>query len=175
MDTPTTETAAQVKTCTKCGVAKSTSEFSKGGTSKSGLMPRCKVCHSEYQRARYRNGSELKEYQRNYKRERRHSDPDFLMAHEMRRMVQRTLAASEKTSSSQNLLGYSPQELRTHIEAQFKPGMSWEDRSAWHIDHVKPVSAFIAEGITDPKIINALSNLSPLWARDNIIKGARYQ
>lgn len=37
----------------------------------------------------------------------------------------------------------------------------------------KPVSAFLQEGITDPKVINALSNLRPLWAKDNFAKGGK--
>jgi hypothetical protein len=91
-------------------------------------------------------------------------------------MVRRVLRAADgkKTASSQNLLGYSAKELRAHLESQFEPGMTWDDRDAWHIDHVKPIAAFIAEGVKDPQVINALSNLKPLWAKDNLAKGARY-
>ena len=185
----------QTKICTKCGATKSFSGFHKSTTSKDGLRSRCKACYADYQRERYQSDPgrrayhrtyqsqrrqsdpDYREYLRVYTRERRRSDPDFRVSLQMRRMVHRVLLAAghRKTTPTQEALGYSAKELRAHIEAQFKPGMSWEDRSAWHIDHVKPVSAFIAKGITDPKIINALSNLSPLWARDNITKGARYQ
>ena len=72
-------------------------------------------------------------------------------------------------------LGYTQKEFIQHIESQFADGMSWDDRAAFHIDHIKPLSLFLKEGITDPAIINALSNLQPLWAVDNLSKGAKYK
>ena len=32
---------------------------------------------------------------------------------------------------------------------------------------IKPIKAFLDEGITDLVVINALDNLQPLWAEDN--------
>lgn len=75
---------------------------------------------------------------------------------------------------AEKALGYTYSELKSRIESQFVGGMCWEHRSEFHIDHIKPVSLFLKEGITDPKIINALSNLQPLWAFDNQSKGAKY-
>lgn len=72
------------------------------------------------------------------------------------------------------LIGYTKEQLREHIESQFVDGMGWDNKSEWHIDHIKPVSVFLKEGITDPKVINALSNLQPLWAKDNLSKGSNY-
>ena len=77
-------------------------------------------------------------------------------------------------AKAEEIHGYTLQDLRRHIESRFKDGMSWDNRSDWHIDHIKPISAFIKEGITDPAIINALDNLQPLWANENLSKGARY-
>lgn len=73
-------------------------------------------------------------------------------------------------------MGYSSSQLVKHIESLWVEGMSWSNhtRDGWHIDHIKPISLFIKEGITDPKIVNALSNLQPLWAKDNMSKGAKY-
>jgi len=69
------------------------------------------------------------------------------------------------------LLGYSENDLKTHIEKQFLEGMSWGNRSDWHIDHIVPISHLLKNNVTDPRIINALSNLRPLWAKDNLSKG----
>lgn len=77
-------------------------------------------------------------------------------------------------SKGEEACGYSFDELTKRIESQFKDGMSWDNRSEWHIDHIKPIKAFLDEGITDPAIINALDNLQPLWAHENISKGAKY-
>ena len=71
-------------------------------------------------------------------------------------------------------LGYTQKDFTLHIESQFTDGMTWDNRSDWHIDHIKPLSLFIKEGETDPSIMNALSNLKPLWAKDNLEKGASY-
>lgn len=85
-------------------------------------------------------------------------------------MLQRCLAraGAPKSGRTYESLGYSPDVLHAHIEAQFLPGMTWEKRDAWHIDHIKTVARFVAEGCVDPKIINALSNLRPLWKTDNL-------
>lgn len=71
------------------------------------------------------------------------------------------------------MLGYTAAELRRHIERQFTEGMSWcEMGDAIHIDHIIPVAKFVKEGVTDPKVIHALSNIRPMWAVDNRKKAA---
>ena len=79
-----------------------------------------------------------------------------------------------KRKNAEDRLGYTHEQLKHHIESQFKEGMSWDNRSEWHIDHIKPIKAFLDEGITDPTIINALSNLQPLWAHENLSKSAKW-
>ncbi|CAM0057715.1 hypothetical protein VPHF89G1_0066 [Vibrio phage F89 g1] len=79
-----------------------------------------------------------------------------------------------KRAKAEELLGYTCEQLRSHIESQFREGMSWDNRSEWHIDHIKPVIAFIKEGTTDPAIINALDNLQPLWAKENLSKSSKF-
>lgn len=71
------------------------------------------------------------------------------------------------------MLGYTAEQLRDHIQRQFTKGMTWELMGREiHIDHIIPVAAFIKDGVTDPKIIHALPNLRPMWARDNWKKSA---
>lgn len=71
-------------------------------------------------------------------------------------------------------LGYSADALVAHIEAQFAPGMSWQNYGKWHIDHKKPVALF--DQTEEAQFLEcwALDNLQPLWALDNAKKGARY-
>lgn len=60
-----------------------------------------------------------------------------------------------------------------HLEAQFAPGMTWENRGEWHVDHIRPLASF---DLTDPEQLRTAShytNLQPLWASDNLAKGAR--
>lgn len=71
-------------------------------------------------------------------------------------------------------LGYTLEELVEHLERQFQVGMSWDNYGAWHIDHKRPCASF---DLTDPSEFAAcwaLDNLAPLWADDNIKKGATY-
>ena len=69
-------------------------------------------------------------------------------------------------------LGYNNLKLKQRLECQFKDGMSWDNYGKWHIDHKKPISKF--NKCTDLKIINSLSNLQPLWAKDNLSKGNKF-
>lgn len=71
-------------------------------------------------------------------------------------------------------LDYTAEKLKARIECQFKSGMSWDNYGDWEIDHKIPMSMFISRGELRPHIINALSNLQPMWKFDNRSKGARY-
>jgi len=86
----------------------------------------------------------------------------------MRVMLKRVV--SNKTDRTEAMLGYTQEEFRAHMEKQFSSGMNWTNWGDWHVDHITPVSKFVNDGIIDPKIINALPNLQPLWAIDNMTK-----
>ncbi len=126
---------------------------------------------------RIRNKDKLNCYMANYRKTRLASDPDFQASASMHRILHRTMRQTTgmKTKRTFELLGYTATDLRDHLESQFQPGMTWGNRGEWHIDHIKPISLFIKEGETDPSVINALSNLQPLWALDNLRKGAKYE
>ncbi len=71
-------------------------------------------------------------------------------------------------------LGCTIDELRVHLEALFRPGMTWENWGDWHIDHVRPLASF---NLTDrAQFLQACryTNLQPLWAAENLKKGASY-
>lgn len=78
-----------------------------------------------------------------------------------------------KTDRTFAVLGYNRSDLMRHIEGLFTDGMTWDNHGEWHIDHIVPISFFIKTGETDPRVINALENLQPLWASENISKGGR--
>jgi len=120
-----------------------------------------------------RNQQKMREYKNEWMRERRIKDPDFKMMEKMRGMIARTLA--NKTERTQDVLGYTASDLRTHLERQFTKGMTWDNYGDWHIDHIYPISKFIDEGTTDPKKINCLSNLRPMWSADNIRKNNKVE
>ena len=82
------------------------------------------------------------------------------------------LTKIKKCDKTQQLLGYTPQDLMRHLESQSNWPQIKDDE--WHIDHIFPIKAFVEHGITDPKIINALDNLQPLDAKENLTKSDTY-
>lgn len=109
-------------------------------------------------------------------RQRNVANPAYIARYTARYMVYRVLklTGATKNDRSIRLLGYSHDELIAHLEKQFVDGMSWANYGDWHIDHIIAVSELISLGVTDPKEINALKNLRPLWALDNMKKHARF-
>jgi len=79
---------------------------------------------------------------------------------------------TKKSSSTIEMLGYSAEDLKLHLETLFDDGMNWGNYGEWHIDHKKPVSLF--DKNTDASIVNELNNLQPLWKLENLSKGNRY-
>jgi hypothetical protein len=80
-----------------------------------------------------------------------------------------------KAHNTMFYVGCSHEQLRGHIESQFKRGMTWENYGkVWHIDHIVPVSLF---GTNEDELKRAMNwqNLRPLWAKQNIVEGNRRQ
>jgi hypothetical protein len=73
-----------------------------------------------------------------------------------------------KKNKTFEIVGCSPQELKEHLEKQFKEGMNWENRNLWHIDHIIP----LASANTEEELYKLchFTNLQPLWAEENIKK-----
>lgn len=86
-----------------------------------------------------------------------------------------------------DILGYTPNQLISHLESLFEPWMNWnnwgiynpdtwndEDSSTWtwQIDHIKPISSFDISDFQDPllRVCWSLDNLRPLSAKENLLK-----
>lgn len=116
-----------------------------------------------------------REYQRNSDKKRL-SKPQGRLTASVKAGVIRGLKKGAKSGRKTfEILGYTPEDLRNHLDKLFLPGMSWENYGEWHIDHVIPLSAFNYETPDDIDFRRAwaLSNLQPLWAFDNISKHAK--
>lgn len=87
----------------------------------------------------------------------------------MRDSLRRVLKV-EKNGRTEKLLGYTRHDLIEHIERQFVKGMCWGNHGEWHIDHIESISVLLESGIEDPAIINCLTNLKPIWAKENHAK-----
>ena len=78
----------------------------------------------------------------------------------------------KKESKTIELLEYSALDLKNYITSLFTEGMSWDNYGEWHVDHIKPLSSFSED--TPINVVNALSNLQPLWATTREINGVIY-
>jgi len=75
------------------------------------------------------------------------------------------------------LVGYTLEDLKKHLESQFKDGMNWGNygRNGWVVDHRVPLSLFNITSINSKefKACWALENLQPMWEEENLIKHNR--
>ena len=114
-----------------------------------------------------------KDYSNNYKKQRRKIDIEFKILMNLRTRINSALKGNNKSKKTKKLIGISIEGLIKYLENKFKPGMSWEKRSLIHIDHIMPCASF---DLKDPKQQAKCfhyTNLQPLWAHENLSKGAK--
>lgn len=128
-----------------------------------GLCARWAAANREKMRAFYR-----KAYHKGMK------DPKVAMGFRLRvrlaGVFRRLKATPKKAASTMALVGCSREQLVAHIESQFKRGMTWENRSAWHLDHIRPISSFDLLDPEQQRECFHFSNLQPLWRQENLEK-----
>jgi len=76
----------------------------------------------------------------------------------------------------EELVNFTIDELKKHIEKLFTPEMTWENYGTyWHIDHKVPIAVFNFERPDDIDfhLCWSLKNLQPLEASKNMSKGAK--
>jgi hypothetical protein len=136
--------------------------------------------NAEYAKAKakaYRevNKSKMREWSKEYRKEREKVDPVFKLARRIRTLIYIKIRSHgyTKKSKTYSILGCSYDEFSTHIAKQFTQGMTWENYGDWHIDHIIPVASATTED--DVIRLNHYTNLQPLWARDNLVKGCSYE
>jgi hypothetical protein len=112
-------------------------------------------------------------------RERIKNDLNFRMVRRLRSRVHKALKRNTKAGPTMELIGCSVEKLWLYLEGFFEAGMTRENNGNgdkfWHLDHKKPCAKF---DLTDPeqqKLCFHYSNLRPMWATDNLIKGAKYE
>lgn len=110
-------------------------------------------------------------YYRRYNKKVR-SNPSNRIRDSLSARLNALLRGRKKTKCTRYLVGCSLDELKIHLESQFKPGMSWENYGlkGWHIDHIIPCSFFDLTKLDEQKKAFNYTNLQPLWAKDNIRK-----
>lgn len=112
------------------------------------------------------------------RRQRKVTDPAYAMADRLRKRIGRAIrdragSGAKKALKTAQYIGCSVPELMAHIQSLFLPGMAWNNRHLWHIDHKRPCAAF---DLTDPeqqKQCFHYTNLQPLWEEHNLQKHTR--
>lgn len=105
---------------------------------------------------------------------RRKTDPNFRLRKCLSNRIRHALKGVSKSKRTVELLGCSVTALRRHLEAQFRPEMTWENYgSVWHVDHIRPCASFDLTDLEQQKLCFHWTNLQPLFAVENIKKGDR--
>lgn len=110
--------------------------------------------------------------QRAYETKKRREDHNYVF---MRRLRARQQCAFEsqrlkKSSKTMVILGCTIDEAKAHISSQFKPGMSWDNRESFCIDHVVPIAVFDLRDAEEVALAFNWRNLQPLTHHENHIK-----
>lgn len=140
-------------------------------------------------RAKYRaeHRDELREKQRLYRKDHKEmlvqkrtkklaTNPVFKLGCTLRARLRLALRNEQKAGSAVHDLGCTTAELKTYLESKFQPGMTWDNwsRGGWHVDHIKPLSSFDLSDRQQFLEACHYTNLQPLWAEENLSKGAAY-
>lgn len=101
------------------------------------------------------------------------TNPNHRIRCYLRNRVYGALKGNRKTGSTMELVGCSVPELKKYLAEKFKAGMSWDNYGRWHIDHIRPCASFDLSDPEQQKACFHYTNLQPLWAKDNLSKGAK--
>jgi len=101
--------------------------------------------------------------------------PIRLLKRRIRDLIIKSIAfhGIRKNQKAAAILGCTYDAFRSHIEAQFTKGMSWEKMGEIHLDHIIPISSAKTE--EDVYRLNHYSNFRPLWGVENQKKGAKME
>lgn len=197
-----------MKVCNKCFLEKDDIFFNK-------KQYACKLCQKEYNKNyQLNNRSLVKELKITWNKSnrskiraskktplaksirnlqlsnRRKNDSLFRLKQSISRSIRRALkfeGGSKNGESTLKYLGYSLQELKSHIEIQFESWMNWNNQGkyiietwndddpstwTWQLDHIIPQSDLPYVSMSDDNFKKcwALINLRPLSSKQNLLK-----
>lgn len=118
-----------------------------------------------------KNISENRTKRNSYVKNKRSIDELYKLRQNYRNRVKAFLRHSKISTSKRTseLLGCNYDTFKSYLEPMFMDGMNWSNYGDWHIDHIKPLS--LATNESELVVLCHYTNLQPLWAKDNLIKG----
>lgn len=97
------------------------------------------------------------------KKEKRDSDPMLRFSNAVSSNLYKSLKQNKACEHWENLVSFTFDELKCHLEKQFTEHMNWLNRgSYWELDHIIPVNTFNLQNENEFKICWSLANLRPL-------------
>jgi|LakMenE18May11ns_1017448.scaffolds.fasta_scaffold9771404_2 hypothetical protein len=162
------------KTCSKCKIKKSKDDFNIVKTNASGLSSACNKCKQIY-----RSTKEYKKRRMDGQKSKLKNDPMYKIYRSTQSRFHTALRRSKikKSIRTLDIIGCTIDELKIHLESNFKEGMTWENYGlkGWHIDHIKPCKLFDFTIEEEIKKCWHYTNLQPLWWWENIKKRDKWQ
>lgn len=131
---------------------------------------RCIDCKRQSEKI-YSNNNHFKERRRNYYKNLRANNIDFVIKQLLRNRIRYALDGQKKANNTLNLLGIDLKEFKNYIELKFKEGMNWNNRGfgkeKWVIDHILPCELFDLSDSKQQRICFNYKNMQPKWFIDN--------
>ena len=132
------------------------------------------LCYKRQEESRAKKPEHYAMKAREVMRRRRDENPLFAVHNALRCRLHQVFKRMgyRKSGRTHEILGCDWEFFRLHIERQFLKGMDWEKMgSEIHIDHIMPISTAKTE--EDVIALNHFTNLRPMWAKENLSKGAK--
>ena len=161
-----------MKVCSKCKENKALEAYGNLKRGKDGKCSYCKQCaKNDLKKWVSKNKDKINERANKYRSKMYCSDSGMFKFRSLIRNQVRRYVLNKKGKRTEDILGETFDNVRLHIEKQFIDGMSWDNHGEWHIDHIVPLSS--GKNREEYIKLNHYTNLQPLWAEDNLKKGAK--
>ena len=195
-----------LKFCSSCGQEKPLSSFAKRLDRPVGVQSNCKACHKKLSAEWYKKNKEkvnkaalkwqqenpskkdaavkkwrvknplkVKQYAENHRKKTKPTLKTRL-SKSISCGMRKSLRKSKEGLHWENLVGFTVDQLKRHLEKMFTPEMSWDNYGTyWEIDHKIPIAVFNFERPQhiDFHLCWELRNLQPLERKTNSSKGAK--
>ncbi len=103
-----------------------------------------------------------KEKQKLYIRNKRANNFNYKLYCNLKSRIKIALKENPRYKSTLEYIGCSIEELKQHLANKFTDGMSFDNYGKWHIDHIKPCSAFDLSKLEEQEKCFNYTNLQPL-------------
>ena len=124
---------------------------------------------------RKNNPKKRSETCRRYAKERRNNDVKYRILCNCRRRLHKAIKNTNKSATTQTLIGCTNKKLCNHLESQFTDGMNWDNYGEWVMDHIIPCVAFNLSRPKEQQRCFNYRNLQPMWGSENSSKGSEYK